>query len=269
MTKDEALQAAWTLYNRYPQKRTAIMAKLEDYDITINEYNEHDSTMNATAQINILEKRAEEFEEIPGFSQVEGMSDAKILSIFEDRDNLNSRLEEIGRPPTDAEWYQVGLDAEERIAKLRPFYETKKEEEWGSLEPVLPGPFAPMGSLVGGITELVAGWMDWMPGLASDFGERLHERGAFTSWDPLTGFGAWDIAEFKADPETGQRGFSPELLAMEKELNELYGVSREYQEQMTEGGYREAYGINKGIASLNQEIYDNKLLDPRLLGELQ
>ena len=81
---------------------------------------------------------------------------------------------------------------------------------------------------IGAVTELVAGATDWR----YDFGEKLHERGAFTSWNPLTGFGAWDIAEFKVDPATGQSGFSPELLQMEAELEQLYGTKREYKSKM-------------------------------------
>ena len=108
-----------------------------------------------------------------------------------------------------------------------------------------------------------------MTDFSYDFGERLHERGAFTSLNPLTGFGAWDIAEFKRNPETGRAGFSPELLELEQELENLYGNKRQYEQLMNEGGYREAYTVEKEIAELNQIINDNKLVDPRILGETQ
>ena len=261
MTKDEALKAAWTLYNRYPDQRTSIMDKLADYDISSDEFNTYDSTMISYAQVNMLDKRAEALADIPGFSQTESMSDDEILRVFEARDELNAKIEDIGRPPTDAEWYTSGLLAEQRINKLKPFYETKKEEEWKQLESILPL------SMLGAPTEIAAGWIDFMPGLASDFGERLHERGLFTSFNPLTGFGAWDIAEFNINPETGERGFSKDLLRMEQELNNLYGTKREYNEQMREGGYRDVYGLQEEMGSLNQIIIENKLLDPRILGE--
>ena len=116
---------------------------------------------------------------------------------------------------------------------------------------------------IGAVTELVAGATDWR----YDFGEKLHERGFGTSWNPLTGFGAWDIAEFKTNPQTGTSGFSPELLAMENELENLYGQTREYHEQYREEGYGEIGGINQEIESLNQLINKEQLLDPRLMGE--
>jgi len=267
VNKDEALQAAWTLYYRYPTKKTAIMSKIEDYGISVDDFNTYDSTMSSAAGVDILDKRAEALADIPGFSQVESMSDDEILRVFESRDELNAKIEDIGRPPTDAEWFQAGLSAEERIAKLRPFYETKKAEEWGHLESPVPSPFTPLMGPIQALTEVTTGWMDFMPGLASDFGEQLHERGAFTSWNPLTGFGAWDIAEFNINPETGQRGFSPELLAIEEELNTLYGTKKQYEEQMTEGGWRDKYKLEEEMRSLNQIIMENQLLDPRMLGE--
>jgi len=261
MNKQEAMQAAWTLYNRYPSKRTSLMTKLEDYGISVNEFNDYDSTMAVNTQINTLEERAKELEDIPGYSQVDTMSDAAILSVFEARDELKARKEEVGRPPADSEWYQAGLDAEQRIPRLRDIYENKKAEEWEQL-----GSTVPLGML-GAPIEIVAGWADFMPGLASDFGERFHERGLFSSWNPLTGFGAWDIAEFNINKETGQRGFSKDLLEMEDILNDLYGSKREYQEEMREGGYRDVYGIEEEIASLNQLISEHELIDPRILGE--
>ena len=268
MTKDAALQASWTLYNRYPGKRTAIMDKLGDYNISVDDFNAYDSTMVATANIDILDKRSEALADIPGFSQVESMSDDEILRIFEARDELNSKIDDIGRPPTESEWYKAGLSAEERIAKLRPFYETKKEEEWEHLESPLPAPFVPLMGPIGLLTELVAGGTDFR----YDFGEKLHERGEFTSWNPLTGFGAWDIAEFNVNPETGQQGFSPELLAIEDELEKLYGDKRGFMEKVEEGGYAEGLPGSKTMTELdrlNTMITEEQLLDPRMFGEAQ
>ena len=267
MTKDEALQAAWTLYNKYPGKRTAIMDKLPAYDVSVDDFNAYDSTMASTANINILDKRAEALADIPGFSQVESMSDDEILRVFEARDELTSKIEDIGSPPTEAEWFKAGLTAEQRIERVRPFYEDMKAKEWEQLESVVPAPFVPLMGPIQALTEVGAGWIDFMPGTASDFGEQLHERGAFTSWNPLTGFGACDIAEFNVNPETGQRGFSPELLEMEDALNTLYGTKRQYDVKMEEGGYRDVYGLQEEMGSLNQIIMENQLLDPRMLGE--
>ena len=200
------------MINKYPNKRTALIAKLSEYNISIDEFNDYDVDMARVAEINMLDKRAADLEDIPGFSQIDTMSDDEILRVYQARDELNAKLDDIGRPPTEAEWYKVGYDAEQRIERLKPFYEAKKEEEWEQLE--YPSDIiAPFMGPLGAITELVAGATD----LRHDFKEDLHERGAFTSWNPLTGFGAWDIAEFKVDPATGQQGFSPELLQMEDE----------------------------------------------------
>ena len=136
-------------------------------------------------------------------------------------------------------------------------------EEWGQLES--PAIYSGIMGPVQFLTEAIGGWTDYM----SDFGEGLHERGMFTSPNPLTGFGAWDIAEFQKNVETGETGFSEELLLMEDELDELYGTKRDYESKMIEGGYREVFDVNAELASLNQIIMENKLSDPRILGEIQ
>ena len=265
ITKQEALSELWILSKRKPSLQMRILDKLKnEYGVTVDEFNEYDSTMTSKLHLGELEERAEKLADIEGFSQVDHMSDSEILRIFEARDELDAKLLDIGRPPTEAEWYKAGLDAEQKIERLRPFYEVKKAEEWEQLEYPLD-PIAPLMGPLGALTEVVSGALDFR----HDFKEDLHERGAFTSLNPLTGFGAWDIAEFKTNPETGDRGFSPELLRMEEELENLYGAKREYQSQMNEGGYREAYGINEEMAALNQIIMENKLLDPRLMGENQ
>ena len=56
---------------------------------------------------------------------------------------------------------------------------------------------------------------------------------------------------------------------MEDELEQLYGIKGEYDAQMTEGGFRDAYKLEQELGSLNQMITENQLSDPRLLGETQ
>ena len=269
MNKDEALQAAWTLYYRYPGKRSSILSRLEDkYGVTTDDFNAYDINKSKTQSVSLLEQRAAELESVPGFSQVDTMSDDEILRVFNARDDILDRINTIKEDlPTDEEWYHAGLTAEERIQELKPFYETKMAEEWEGLESALPWMAQPLEGPIQALTEVGAGWVDIVPGTAKDFGETLHERGMFTSFNPLTGFGAWDIAEFKVNPETGQRGFTPELLAIEEELNELYGVKRQYNVKMQEGGYRDVYGLEEELQSLNQIIIENKLLNPKILGE--
>ena len=76
----------------------------------------------------------DEYPTIPGFTQSDKYSDSEILRIFEARDGLKDRLDEIGSPPTDAEWFQDGKTAEERIAVVRPFYDKKRREEEALME---------------------------------------------------------------------------------------------------------------------------------------
>ena len=54
---------------------------------------------------------------------------------------------------------------------------------------------------------------------------------------------------------------------MEDALNTLYGTKRQYDVKMEEGGYRDVYGLQEEMGSLNQIIMENQLLDPRMLGE--
>ena len=58
MNRDDALAQAWSLYNKYPNKRSAILSKLPDYNITVDEFNTYDSTMTANIELDILEDRA-------------------------------------------------------------------------------------------------------------------------------------------------------------------------------------------------------------------
>ena len=78
------------------------------------------------------------------------------------------------------------------------------------------------------------------------------------------------MAEFQRNPITGQTGFSPELLAIEEELEKLYGDKRNFIEQVDEGGYRETLPGSTTMTELdrlNQMITEEKLLDPRMFGE--
>ena len=257
----------YTIAQRYPGKKTPVLLKLEDYGLTIDDFNSYDSLMVSQ---NIVEPSSivDEYPDIPGFTQSDKYSDSEVLKIFEARDSVNSILDDIGRVPTDAEWFQAGVTAEERIAELRPFYETRKAEEWEGLESAVPSAATALMGPIGFLTELIGGAADWR----YDFKEDLHERGPFTSYNPLTGFGAWDIAEFKQNPRTGQSGFSPELIAIEDELEKLYGQTRIATEKIDEGGYREGLPGSKTrteLDRLNTMITEEQLLDPRMFGEAQ
>ena len=264
--KQRHLTNLYTISKKYPGKQTAVISKLEEFGLTVEDFNAYDSLM---ASQNVVEPSSitDEYPDIPGFTQSDKFSDSEVYKIFESRDRLQNVLDEIGSPPTDSEWFQAGVTAEERIAELRPFYETRKAEEWEELE----SPFFGLGSLtapIGFLTEVFGGAGD----LRYDFKEDLHERGAFTSPNPFTGFGAWDIAEFKTNPTTGDAGFSPELLAMEEELDNLYGDKRVFREQIEEGGYAETLPGSQTMTELdklNTMINEEQLLDPRMYGEAQ
>ena len=256
----------YTISKKYPGKQSAVISKLEEFGLTVDDFNSYDSLMVSQ---NVVEPSSivDEYPDVPAFTQSDKYSDVKILEIFEARDSLNNVIDEIGSPPTDAEWFQAGVTAEERIAELRPFYETRKAEEWEELESPLPG-LGLLTAPIGFLTEVFAGGADWR----HDFKEDLHERGAFTSYNPFTGFGAWDIAEFKKNPRTGQTGFSPELIAIEEELEKLYGEARIATEKIDEGGYREGLPGSETrieLDRLNQMITEEQLLDPRMFGEAQ
>ena len=264
--KQRHLTNLYTIAQKYPGKKTAVIAKLEEFGLSVDDFNAYDNLM-VSQRIVEPSSIVDEYPDIPGFTQSDKYSDSEVFKIFKARDDVISILDEIGSPPTDAEWFQAGVTAEQRIAELRPFYETRKAEEWEELESPLPG----LGALtapLGFLTELFAGGAD----LRYDFKEDLHERGAFTSYNPLTGFGAWDIAEFKKNPRTGQTGLSPELLAIEDELDKLYGQTRIATEKIDEGGYREGLPGSKTMTELdrlNTMITEEQLLDPRMFGEAQ
>jgi len=268
--KNAKIAEAYMLAKQYPGQKTAILDRLLNattFTVTVDDFNAYDSLMT---QHHVVEPDniVDEYPDIPGFTQTDKYSDSEVLKIFEARDSFQNVIDTIGAPPTDAEWFQAGKDASQRIAELRPFYETRKAEEWEGLESALPSPFAPLMGPIGFLTELIGGGFDWR----HDFKEDLHERGFGTSWNPLTGFGAWDIAEFKQNPLTGEAGFTPELLAMEDELEELYGDRRGFMEEVQKGGYAETLPGSKTMTELdrlNTMISEEQLLDPRMFGEVQ
>jgi len=267
--KDAKIAEAYRLTKKYPGQKTAILDRLlnaQTFTVTIDDFNSYDSLMVSQ---NVVEPDSivDEYPTIPGFTQSDKYSDSEVLKIFESRDSLQNAVDEIGSPPTDSEWFQAGKTADQRIEELRPFYERRKAEEWEELEHPLD-PIAPLMGPLGFLTEIFGGAAD----LRYDFKEDLHERGPFTSWNPLTGFGAWDIAEFKKNPRTGQSGFSPELIAIEEELENLYGDRRVFMEHIEEGGYLEAQPGSATMTELdrlNQMITEEQLLDPRMYGEAQ
>ena len=67
-------------------------------------------------------------------------------------------------------------------------------------------------------------------------------------------------------------GFSDELIAMEDELEKLYGDRNLAIEKIDEGRYRETLPGSKTMTELdrlNTMITEEKLLDPRMFGEAQ
>lgn len=273
-TKEDIISKAWTLTQQFPGKKTVILNKLlnaKSFDISIDDFNAWDSTM-VHHEIIKDDSLTNKFPNIVGFTQTENMSDTEILKVFHARDELTKKKEDVGSPPIEADWFKSGVEAEGRIEELMPFYQTKMEEEWEGMSEMDASTAIP--SIAGQIakapfqmlTQLTAGWGDYV---GKNFEEQIHERGFMSSWNPLTGFGAWDIAEFRTNPITGKRGFTPELLEMEGELENLYEDKRVFKDRMNEGGWMENYELDEELKSLNQIIMENKLLDPRLYGEVE
>ena len=210
-TKEEALLAAWDAIQEEPGAKHRILDRLtNEFGISSEKFSEYDSTIVANNALKIKEDRlldsAIQFKDIAGFSQTADMSDAEIIRTFDSLYELEERQKNVKRVPTEAEWYIAGEAAQTRIDAMEPFYKKKKAEEWKLLtkppreldptEKNIP-PF--MSNVVGGTLlgatglthEMLFGWMD----LTQNYRDvTAHERGFGTSWNPLTGFGAWDLA---------------------------------------------------------------------------
>mgnify|MGYP003138694134 CR=1 FL=1 len=258
MTKEERIAQAWTLSQKYPGKKTVILNKLlnsKTYNISVDDFNSYDSTM-VHHEIIKDDSLTDKFPSVPGFTQSENVSDTEILKIFQAKDEINNKLEDVGSPPIEADWFKAGAEAEGRIEESEMDAKTAIPTIAGQ---VVKAPFQML-------TQAAAGWGDLV---GKNFKEQIHERGFMSSWNPLTGFGAWDIAEFRTNPLTGKRGFTPELLEMEQELEDLYEDKRVFNKKMNEGGWQERYKLDEELQTLNQIIMENKLLDPRLYGEVE
>ena len=276
MTKEEALNLAWIIKTKYPDSTTAIISKLSDYNITVEDFNIYDSTMNNIKELSVEDPPVEErlTTGVPGFSQVDNMSDSEILRIYQAMDELESKLIDIGSPPIDAEWYTAGKAAPGKIAELLPFYETKKAEEEALME--LPGTGGGMfdipvkaitGTLMGGLAaigQLAGGWED----MFTDFSEKQHETRDFPWIIPVEMYKS-GVPGYASDVPGEGFGYTPGLLALEDELDQYYGQQREYKEKMRAGGWEDAFDVQQQIRSLNQIMMENKLQDPRLIGEIQ
>ena len=287
-TREEALFAAWDAILEEPGTKVRVLDRLRDeFGISHEEYSEYDSTIVANKALKIKEDRLLEneikFKDIPGFSQSEKMSDAEIIRTFDSLYELEEEQKNVKRVPTESEWYLAGVAAQERIDEVEPFYKKKKAEEWKLLtkgnvlsvpeemenEVFFPWLSEAAGGVLTGLTglthELLFGWMD----LTQDFQDiTAHERGFGTSWNPATGFGAWDLAEMRPNPETGGWGFSENVLADEQELEDLYSIRTNFNEQMIQGGYQDKYKIDQEIRELISTIPEG-IIDPRTVGGIQ
>ena len=267
----------YTIAQKYPAKKISVISKLEEFGLTVDDFNSYDSLMVSQ---NIVEPESTVSElDIPGFTQSDKYSDSEILRIFEARDGLKDRLDEIGSPPIDAEWFQAGKTAEERIAEVRPFYDRKRREEEALME--FPGS-APEGSnlltkaisyptqlVTGAITtglaavgQLAGGWYD----MFTDFSEEQHETLDFPWIVPA------EMYQSGVPGHEGRKGYTPELLEMEAALDELYGHKRVFKEKLDEGGYRETLPGSESMTELdrlNTMINEAKLLPPQMFGEGQ
>ena len=193
--KDDKIAEAWRLMQKYPSpaNKTKILDKLlnaKDFSVTMDDFEDYDVTMSLHAGIEKedsidtlnaeeLQKRLESQKEKGApemFSQVDHMSDSRILAVFDSKYDLEGRITDIGDPPQEAKWYKDGKAAEQRILELRGtpgdpgYYETLKKEEWEELESPLPGMDFLMGP-IGFLTELVGAPLD----LRYNFKEDLHE----------------------------------------------------------------------------------------------
>lgn len=290
LTKEEALFAAWDAIQDEPGTKHRVLDRLRnEFGISHEEFSEYDSTIVSNKALKIQEDRllenAIKFKNIHGFSGADptgSMSDAEVIRTFDSLYELEERQRNVKRVPTESEWFLAGQAAQERIDEMEWAYKKKKEEEWNlltkpsrELDPTernIP-PFMSEtlhGALLGGsglMHEMLFGWMDLLFEQPGE-GKIAHERGFGTSWNPLTGFGAWDLAEMRFNPETGDYGFSENVLADERELEELYSIRTHFNEQMTQGGYEDKYKIDQEIRELISTIPEG-IIDPRTVGGIQ
>ena len=261
---------------KYPDKKDDILDKMglnySDYSSDIYElYVTEFDSIAEVQRLNVIvelenERRQAKLSDEPGFSQSTDISDIGILELFESRDNAFRMSEAIKPPPPGI--YEEHVEVANRIDELKPLYETLKAEEdeglfsWeSSME---PSPYwtairGPMGAL----TQLAAGWTDANP--YQPFKENLHEKGLFTSFNPLTGFGAWDFAEFHQNPRTGRMGYSRELLGRENELDSLMSIMDEFQGEEISKGWHDKIKYHKEASDIQATINSLDVIDPRLL----
>ena len=264
---------------QYPDKKDNILSEMqlhykdfssEIYDMYVTEFDsiaevQRHNDLKALEEFE-LNKRRDSLLDEPGFSQSTGISDVGILELFESRDKALAMAEAIKPPPPGV--YEKHVDIANRIDELEPLYETLKAEEdeglfsWeSSME---PSPYwtairGPMGAL----TQLAAGWTDANP--YQPFKENLHEKGLFTSFNPLTGFGAWDFAEFHQNPRTGGMGYSRELKGRENELDSLMRIMDEFQGEEISEGWHNKIQYHQEASDIQDTIDSLNVIDPRLL----
>ena len=271
------MNEAWVYLQKHPDKATRILDKIyntKSFTVTIDEFEDYSASMNNAINIQLVNpnpdaselERREKIQDKKGaaemFSQVDHMSDKKILELFDTKYDLEGRIKDIGDLPSNEQWYKDGVIAEKKIEAQRGHYDTLLAEEWEDLEHPFD-PLAPLMGPIGLLTDIIAGGLDWR----HDFKEDLHEKGPFTSWNPLTGFGTWEMAEFQVNPKTGQQGLSPELLQLEEELDAAYSTKRKANEILQERGYSDKYILEEDLQSVQEIINLNKLIDPRNIGE--
>tara|TARA_Y100000310_G_scaffold137909_1_gene136852 strand:- start:12180 stop:13046 length:867 start_codon:yes stop_codon:yes gene_type:complete len=283
-TPQEAIAKVWELSQKHPAQQPAYLSKLEDeYGVTVEEYNEYDSTMISNKEVKVMQdrlhKKEQDLKDIPLFSQSLEMSDAEIIRTFDSLYELEEKQRNVDRVPYEAEWYKAGAAAQEKIDVMEGPYKVRKAEEWKllteskqDLDPVEKNvpPFLSdiLGSMVigsAGLThQMLFGWMD---ALRESKDLVAHERDEWTL-NPFTGFGMWDLAEMRWNPETEDWGFSPDLLNMEQDLEDLYVETYDWKRKMEEGNYSDLYTLDKEHKALMATLPEG-VIDPRKYGEIE
>ena len=261
---------------KYPDKKNDILDKMglnysdyssDIYELYVTEFDSIAEVQRLNVSVELEDKRRQaKLSDEPGFSQSTDISDIGILELFESRDNAFRMSEAIKPPPPGI--YEEHVEVANRIDELKPLYETLKAEEdkglygegWGQLIPDLGTVGKPT---LGLLSQLVAGWTDANP--YQPFKENLHERGLFTSWNPLYGFGAWDMAEFQGNPRTGGTGYSRELLGRENEIDSLMSIMDEFQGEEISKGWHDKIKYHKEATDIQATINSLDVIDPRTL----